>query len=155
MKDLYILNRRECCNIFFFFLAWCGDKWRKTVVPCNFKTRWKKKKINYELIFVNEVTYTTNYYIIVPAPSPTLEMFWGIVTGYSFWDQLCNFLHKFTWIVLSVHDLNKLGKLRLQQILHDFRPLPSAVFTKGRLILKGLFGSILPKNERKISASVG
>ena len=31
-------------------------------------------------------------------------------TGYSFWDWLCNFLHKFTWIVLSVHKLNKLGK---------------------------------------------
>ena len=24
-------------------------------------------------------------------------------TGYSFRDRLCNFLHKFTWIVLSVH----------------------------------------------------
>ena len=31
-------------------------------------------------------------------------------TGYSFWDQLCNFLHKFTRIVLSVHKLNKPGK---------------------------------------------
>ena len=31
-------------------------------------------------------------------------------TGYSFWDHLRNFLHKFTWIVLSVHKLNKLGK---------------------------------------------
>ena len=31
-------------------------------------------------------------------------------TGYSFWDRLRNFLHKFTWIVLSVHKLNKLGK---------------------------------------------
>ena len=31
-------------------------------------------------------------------------------TDYSFWDQLRKFLHKFTWIVLSVHKLNKLGK---------------------------------------------
>ena len=31
-------------------------------------------------------------------------------TGYSFWDGLHKFLHKFTWIVLSVHKLNKLGK---------------------------------------------
>ena len=31
-------------------------------------------------------------------------------TGYSFWDRLHNFLQKFTWIVLSVHKLNKLGK---------------------------------------------
>ena len=31
-------------------------------------------------------------------------------TGYSFWDRLRIFLHKFTWIVLSVHKLNKLGK---------------------------------------------
>ena len=31
-------------------------------------------------------------------------------TGYSFWDRLHNFLHKFTWVVLSVHKLNKLGK---------------------------------------------
>ena len=31
-------------------------------------------------------------------------------TGYSFWDRLRNFLHKFTWIVLSVHKLNKLDK---------------------------------------------
>ena len=29
---------------------------------------------------------------------------------YSFWYRLCNFLHKLTWIVLSVHKLNKLGK---------------------------------------------
>ena len=33
-----------------------------------------------------------------------------LTTGYSFWDRLRNFLHKFTWIVLSVHKLNKLGK---------------------------------------------
>ena len=50
-----------------------------------------------------------------------LESIWNIVsqrsswqktgnTGYSFWDQLRNFLHKFTRIVLSVHKLNKLGK---------------------------------------------
>ena len=32
------------------------------------------------------------------------------ITGYSFWDQLRNFLHKSTWIVLSVHKLNKQGK---------------------------------------------
>ena len=31
-------------------------------------------------------------------------------TGYSFWYRLRNFLHKFTWIVLSVHKLKKLGK---------------------------------------------
>ena len=34
----------------------------------------------------------------------------SVLTGYSFWDRLRNFLHKFTWIVLSVHKLNKLGK---------------------------------------------
>ena len=33
-------------------------------------------------------------------------------TGYSFWDGLHNFLHKFTWIVLSVHKMNKLDKFR-------------------------------------------
>ena len=32
------------------------------------------------------------------------------VTDYSFWDWLRNFLQKFTWVVLSVHKLNKLGK---------------------------------------------
>ena len=32
-------------------------------------------------------------------------------TCYSFWDLLHIFLHKFTWIVLSVYKLNKLGKL--------------------------------------------
>jgi len=31
-------------------------------------------------------------------------------TGYSFWDRLHNFSNKFTWIVLSVQKLNKLGK---------------------------------------------
>ena len=31
-------------------------------------------------------------------------------TGYSFWDRLRNFLLKFTWIVLSVHKFDKLGK---------------------------------------------
>ena len=31
-------------------------------------------------------------------------------TGYSFWDRFLDFLHKFRWIVLSVHKLNKLGK---------------------------------------------
>ena len=30
-------------------------------------------------------------------------------TGYSFWDWLRIFLHKFTWSVSSVHKLNKLG----------------------------------------------
>ena len=34
-------------------------------------------------------------------------------TGYSFWDRLRNFLHKFTWIFLSVHKLNKLDKFWL------------------------------------------
>ena len=34
----------------------------------------------------------------------------GHGTGYSFWDPLLNSLHKFIWIVLSVHKLNKLGK---------------------------------------------
>ena len=29
------------------------------------------------------------------------------LTGYSFWDRLHNFLHKFTWIVLSLHKFNK------------------------------------------------
>ena len=33
-----------------------------------------------------------------------------ISTGYCFWDRLRNLLHKFTWTVLSVHKLNKLGK---------------------------------------------
>ena len=33
------------------------------------------------------------------------------VTGYSFWDRFHNFLHRFTWIVLALHKLNKLGKL--------------------------------------------
>ena len=32
------------------------------------------------------------------------------LTGYSFWDRLRSFLHKFTRIVLSVHNLNKPGK---------------------------------------------
>ena len=31
-------------------------------------------------------------------------------TGYSFWDRLRHFLQKFTRIVLSVHEVNKLGK---------------------------------------------
>ena len=31
-------------------------------------------------------------------------------TGYSFWDRLRIYLQKFTWIVLSAHKLNKLGK---------------------------------------------
>ena len=34
-------------------------------------------------------------------------------TGYSFWDRLRNFFHKFTRIVLSVHKLNKVGKFWL------------------------------------------
>ena len=34
-------------------------------------------------------------------------------TGYSYWDGLRNFLHKFTWIFLSVHKLNKLGTVIL------------------------------------------
>ena len=38
---------------------------------------------------------------------PKLHIF---ATGYSFWDRLRNFLHKFTSIVFSVHKLNKLGK---------------------------------------------
>ena len=34
----------------------------------------------------------------------------NFVKGYFFWDRLRNFLYKFTWIVLSDHKLNKLGK---------------------------------------------
>ena len=33
-----------------------------------------------------------------------------VCTGYSFWDWFRNFWLKFTWIVLPVHKLNKLGK---------------------------------------------
>ena len=45
------------------------------------------------------------------AGGPVLEdRYMKSSTGYSFWDWLLNFLHKFTWIVLSVHKLNKLGK---------------------------------------------
>ena len=39
-----------------------------------------------------------------------LKLAISLSTGYSFWDRLRNFLLKFTWIVLSVHKLNKLGK---------------------------------------------
>ena len=35
------------------------------------------------------------------------------LTGYYFWDRLRNYLHKSTWIVLSIHKLNKLGKFWL------------------------------------------
>ena len=46
------------------------------------------------------------------------EFYWNLefivayfkCTGYSSWDWLRDFIHKFTWIVLSVHKLNKLGK---------------------------------------------
>ena len=31
-------------------------------------------------------------------------------TGYSFWDRLLSCFHRFTWIILSVRKLNKLGK---------------------------------------------
>ena len=40
----------------------------------------------------------------------TFYLYCSYQRRYSFWDRLCNFLHKFTWIVLSVHKLNKLGK---------------------------------------------
>ena len=33
-----------------------------------------------------------------------------VLTGHSFWDRLRSCLHAFTWIVLSVHTLNKMGK---------------------------------------------
>ena len=36
--------------------------------------------------------------------------YFAYCAGYSFWDRLRNFLQKFTWIFLSVHKLNKLGK---------------------------------------------
>ena len=39
-----------------------------------------------------------------------LSVFYNLCTGYSFWDRLCHFLHKFTWIVLSVYKLNKRDK---------------------------------------------
>ena len=42
--------------------------------------------------------------------SSRLNTYVSICTGYSFWDWLCNFLHRFTWIVLSVHKLKKLCK---------------------------------------------
>ena len=51
----------------------------------------------------NEIEATRNRLILIVEAKE-------VHTGYSFWDQLQNFLHKFTWIVLSVHKLNKLGK---------------------------------------------
>ena len=38
------------------------------------------------------------------------QLKWINYTGYSFWDRMRNFSHKFTQIVLSVHKLKKLGK---------------------------------------------
>ena len=54
---------------------------------------------------------------LIAIPSISGHQYDFFDTGYSFWDRLRNFLHKFTWIVhrerrivLSVHKLNKLGK---------------------------------------------
>ena len=38
-----------------------------------------------------------------------VRILWSRICN-SFWDWLRNFLHKFSWIGLSVHKLNKLGK---------------------------------------------
>ena len=42
--------------------------------------------------------YIGSYVLFKYLLSPT-----DVCTGYSFWDRLRNFLHKFTWIFLSVH----------------------------------------------------
>ena len=51
------------------------------------------------------VTKTTKSSLRLPHTS---HNYWWY--SYSFWNRLRNFLHKFTWIVLSVYKLNKLGK---------------------------------------------
>ena len=99
-------------------------------------TNWKKndaKMTNLHPLYrslwflhANLIRLTANFHLIVWTNSswtrwasfPRDLIFFGrsfwylkkIITGYSFWDWWCNFLHKFTWIVLSVHKLNKLGK---------------------------------------------
>ena len=88
--------------------------------------------VNYELFDDTSLTHLSSWFFFLPHffdPKRRYRSFWNEFdyilgnawvnlfvyaklknTGYSFWDRLRNFLHKFTWIVLSVHNLNKLGK---------------------------------------------
>ena len=76
-------------------------------------------------------------------------------TDCSFWDWLRNFLHKFTWIVLSVHKLNKLGKFwyiygQLLNIMSSYGWYVWEIFTTISWWLTCIgegFASFLPKSR--------
>ena len=80
------------CSSHLHFIAWFE------VIKDSFFTS-KNKHSNYM------------YIVLKDSEISNLTCFNFILTGYSFWDRMRNSLHKFTWIVLSVHKLNKLGNV--------------------------------------------
>ena len=79
------LNWRKYGSFLFYFSC-------KRLEFCRFRVKFLKLRV--EVCKKSTAEFSRLYY------------------SYSFWDWLRNFLQKFTWIVLSVLKLNKLGKFR-------------------------------------------
>ena len=62
------------------------------------------------MLFLSSMKKCLDLWILKTNKSPCLDSVLWLRTGYSFWDRLHNYLHKFPWIVLSVHKLNKIWK---------------------------------------------
>ena len=120
-------------SIVIFWISWCKNKsfwqrftytnaWTTTFVifVCKIKvtkclrvvgthSNTRTVRLMIQIIFIllrkNSTSIVFVNFSIFVKKSPN-----SVGTGYSFWDRLHNFLHKYTCIVLSVHKLNKLGK---------------------------------------------
>ena len=97
---VHILLKRD------FRLTWRNSDWMKI-----FTLRTTKKNYLYNLS--KGSTQSKNCFVHQKLSTflqkSTIESV-HVCTDYSLWDRLRNFLQKFTWIVLSVHKLKKLGK---------------------------------------------
>ena len=102
---------------FDFFLPYCLVLLHPHHSWINLESQWIQNKGKVFKQFVNFLYldwafFRRKLYLILLFLTPlvTADLSKYLCTGYSFWDRLRNFLHKFTWIVLSVQKLNKLGK---------------------------------------------
>ena len=99
-----------CCEIANLVPLFSGYLWSKVEDSCKQRRKfaWRVSIIIWrrQTIMIQCVPYKKMQNEFLSFFKHTVHL----GTGYSFWDRLCNFLHKFTWIVLTVHKLNKLGK---------------------------------------------
>ena len=121
-KDKVHFLRLQIIMLYEIFKTFLSSRlpwsWAKIKVEAVIKIWSVKNLISYRkiwrILFVTYVSHVTDLQILTDdncSWAICLDKFFShFDTNYSFWDQLRNFLHKFTWIVLSANKLNKLGK---------------------------------------------